>query len=146
MDPHLAFCDPNAICGIVISYRYRCRSLLLSVVPSSPIVYLFALVASTMFETVAARCCFWPVCTVSHFVLAPHSYLRSARAPLLKFWEVGSRSAHDQHSLRAPPTQSHRVGAYSPRTRARSPDRSCELTVLYIVKRFPARGQDRRSR
>eukprot|EP00965_Chrysotila_dentata_P182046 6011177-Pleurochrysis_carterae.AAC.1 len=45
---------------------------------------------------------------------------RSRSAPQV----LGTRSAHGRHSLRAPPTQSHRVGASSPRACARFPDRT----------------------
>eukprot|EP00965_Chrysotila_dentata_P230255 6197661-Pleurochrysis_carterae.AAC.3 len=62
---------------------------------SSPAIYLYALVARTLFETDAARSPFKPACiTGSHFALAPHAYLRSARAPLrLKLWDPVARMA-----------------------------------------------------
>eukprot|EP00965_Chrysotila_dentata_P235296 6200663-Pleurochrysis_carterae.AAC.3 len=53
----------------------------------------FALAASKMFETVAARCSFWSACTFYPFALAPHAYLRSARAPLLTLWDAVAQMA-----------------------------------------------------
>eukprot|EP00965_Chrysotila_dentata_P114347 3779208-Pleurochrysis_carterae.AAC.2 len=57
------------------------------------------------------HCC--PFCTRAACVLAE----RAPSGPQV----LGSHSAHSRHSLTAPWTRSHRVGASSPRTRARSP-------------------------
>eukprot|EP00965_Chrysotila_dentata_P253316 6211187-Pleurochrysis_carterae.AAC.7 len=61
-----------------------------------------AFVVSTTFEFVAARCSFWPACTVSHFILAQHAYLRSARAPL-NFWDPVARMTSKAFGLRHQP-------------------------------------------
>eukprot|EP00965_Chrysotila_dentata_P026998 896053-Pleurochrysis_carterae.AAC.1 len=58
-NPHIppsAVMTLNAIGGIAISYRYRYRARPFTVLPSRPIIDFLSLAASTIFETVAARC------------------------------------------------------------------------------------------
>eukprot|EP00965_Chrysotila_dentata_P043274 1438319-Pleurochrysis_carterae.AAC.2 len=71
---------PNAIDAIAISRRYCYKARLFTFLVSSPSIKRFALVSRSLFETDAARRSFGPACTVSHFALAPHAYLRSLTA------------------------------------------------------------------
>eukprot|EP00965_Chrysotila_dentata_P217885 6190277-Pleurochrysis_carterae.AAC.2 len=44
--------------------------------------------------------CLTFTCTIPQFEPAPHAYLRSARAPIPKFWSPGS--AHGRHCISIP--------------------------------------------
>eukprot|EP00965_Chrysotila_dentata_P118704 3925116-Pleurochrysis_carterae.AAC.1 len=77
------------------------------------------------FETDAALRSFWFVCTVFRFAFASHAYLRSARAPILKFWNPVARIANTAYSATTPEPP---AGASRPRSR------SCSSKALNYVE------------
>eukprot|EP00965_Chrysotila_dentata_P142217 4702153-Pleurochrysis_carterae.AAC.1 len=74
-----------------MSRRYRYRARLFTVLTLSPIIYRFALVAGTLFETDAARRSFGPGCTVP---LLHSLRMRTCGALALRSLNSGIRSAH----------------------------------------------------
>eukprot|EP00965_Chrysotila_dentata_P236737 6201507-Pleurochrysis_carterae.AAC.1 len=70
-----------------MSYRYRYRDRLFTVLPSKPINELFVPRREYLIRNRRSALLLLARMHSFHFILAPRAHLRSARAPLPKFWD-----------------------------------------------------------